>query len=199
MKVSGIVMTIAACSMLAAGELPAPATAGGKPLMETLRARQSAREFAAKKMPEQVLSNLLWAAWGINRPEKGGRTAPSAMNRQEVDVYAVTAEGAFLYNAKKHSLEAVAEGDLRALAGTQAFVRDAPLNLVLVADTAKSGDMTYAAFTAGAISQNVYLYCASEGLATVVRASVDKAALGKALRLRAEQKIVVAQSVGYPK
>ena len=130
---------------------------------------------------------------------KGGRTAPSAMNRQEVDVYAVTAEGAFLYNAKKHALEAVAEGDLRALAGTQAFVKDAPLNLVLVADTAKSGDMTYAAFAAGAISQNVYLYCASEGLATVVRASVDKAALGKALKLRTEQKIIVAQSVGYSK
>jgi nitroreductase len=199
MRVSGIVMTIAACGMLAAGELPSPGTAGGKPLVEAMKARQPAREFAAKKMPEQVLSNLLWAAWGINRPEKGGRTAPSAMNRQEVDVYAVTAEGAFLYNAKKHALEAVAEGDLRALAGTQAFVKDAPLNLVLVADTGKSGDMTYAAFTAGAISQNVYLYCASEGLATVVRASVDKAALGKALKLRAEQKIVVAQSVGYPK
>lgn len=197
MRVSLLLVTMA--WVVGAAELPAPVMSGGKPLMEALRARQSSREFAAKRLPEQVVSNLLWAAWGVNRAEKGGRTAPSAMNRQEVDVYVTTAEGAYLYNAKKHALELVAEGDLRALAGTQGFVKDAPLNLVMVADTAKSGDMVYAGITSGAIAQNVYLYCASEGLATVVRASIDKPALGKGLKLRPEQRIVVAQTVGYPK
>lgn len=197
MRVSAIVVLVAA--MAGAAELPAPVTAGGKPLMEALKARQSSREFSGKKLPEQVVSNLLWAAWGVNRPEKGGRTAPSAMNRQEVDVYVMTAEGAYLYNARKHALELAAEGDLRGLAGAQAFVKDAPLNLVMVADTAKSGDLVYAAISAGAIAQNVYLYCASEGLATVVRASIDKPALEKGLKLRAGQKILVAQTVGYPK
>ena len=195
----GSLLSVLMAAVVAAAELPAPVTTGGKPLMEALKARQSSREFAAKKLPEQVVSNLLWAAWGVNRPEKGGRTAPSAMNRQEVDLYAITAEGAFLYNAKKHALELVAAGDLRALAGTQAFVKDAPLNLVMVADTARSGDMVYAAVSAGAIAQNVYLFCASEGLAAVVRASIDKQALGNALKLRPEQKIVVAQTVGLPK
>ncbi len=197
MRVSAIVVLVAA--MAGAAELPAPVTAGGKPLMEALKARQSSREFSGKKLPEQVVSNLLWAAWGVNRPEKGGRTAPSAMNRQEVDVYVMTAEGAYWYNARKHALELAAEGDLRGLVGTQAFVKDAPLNLVMVADTAKSGDLVYAAISAGAIAQNVYLYCASEGLATVVRASIDKPALEKGLKLRAGQKILVAQTVGYPK
>ncbi len=197
MRVSAIVVLVAA--MAGAAELPAPVTAGGKPLMEALKARQSSREFSGKKLPEQVVSNLLWAAWGVNRPEKGGRTAPSAMNRQEVDVYVMTAEGAYWYNARKHALELAAEGDLRGLAGTQAFVKDAPLNLVMVADTAKSGDLVYAAISAGAIAQNVYLYCASEKLATVVRASIDKPALEKGLKLRAGQKILVAQTVGYPK
>ncbi|MBI4893923.1 MAG: SagB/ThcOx family dehydrogenase [Acidobacteria bacterium] len=199
MRIIHFAVLCAAAAWLAAGELPPPVTSGGKPLMEALKARQSGREFSPRKLPEQTLSNLLWAAWGVNRPEKGGRTAPSAMNRQEVDLYAVTAEGAFLYDAKKHALQAVAAGDLRALAGTQGFVKDAPLNLVLVADTAKSGDLTYAAISAGAISQNVYLYCASEGLSTVVRASVDRPALEKALRLRPEQKILVAQTVGFLK
>jgi nitroreductase len=199
MRGSLFLVLMAAVAVAGAAELPAPVTTGGKPLMEALKARQSSREFAAKKLPEQTVSNLLWAAWGVNRPEKGGRTAPSAMNRQEVDVYVVTAEGAYLYEAKRHALVQVAEGDLGGLAGTQAFVKDAPLNLVMVADTVKSGDMVYAGISAGAISQNVYLYCASEGLATVVRASVDKEALGKALKLRPGQKIVVAQTVGYSK
>lgn len=197
MRVSLLMVVMA--GVVGAAELPAPVTTGGRPLMEALKMRQSSREFGPKKLPEQVLSNLLWAAWGVNRPEKGGRTAPSAMNRQEVDVYVVLEEGAYRYDAKQHGLELVASGDLRALAGTQAFVKEAPLNLVMVADTAKSGDMVYAGITSGAISQNVYLYCASEGLATVVRASVDKEALGKALKLRAEQKIVVAQTVGFGK
>ncbi len=199
MRISSFLLVIVTGAAMLAAELPPPAMTGGKPLMDALKARRTGREFSSRKLPEQTLSNLLWAAWGINRPEKGGRTAPSAMNRQEVDLYAVTAEGAFLYDAKKHALEPLASGDLRSLAGTQEFVQGAPLNVVLVADTARSGDLTYAAISAGAISQNIYLYCASEGLSTVVRASIDKPALAKALKLRPEQKILVAQTIGFAK
>jgi nitroreductase len=184
--------------------LPAPRTEGGKPLMQALKERHSTREFAAAALPPAVLSNLLWAADGISRPD-GRRTAPTASNRQEVDVYVVLPEGAYLYVPRADQLQPVAEGDLRALAGTQDFVKDAPLNLVYVADFAKMGGNSeqdkavYSATGVGFVSQNVYLFCASEGLATVVRASVDRPALAKALRLRPEQHIVLAQTVGYPK
>lgn len=191
-------LLILATAILSAADLPKPVTTGGKPLFDVLKARASKREYSPKKLPEQVLSNLLWAANGINR-EDGHRTAPSAMNRQEVDIYAITAEGAFLYDAKAHSLKPLAEGDLRELAGTQAFVKEAPLNLVYISDTSKQQSIPYAAISAGAITQNVYLFCASEGLATVVRASLKAPELEKALKLKAEQKILVAQTVGYPK
>ena len=184
--------------------LPKPQTDGGKPLMQALKERKSTRAFAAQKLPEQMLSNMLWAACGINRPD-GRRTTPTAMNRQEIEVYVILAEGAFLYDPKEHALKQVSAADLRTQAGTQDYVKDAPVNLVYVADTAKVGGgseenriLFYGADT-GFVSQNVYLYCASEGLATVVRASVDRAALGKSLSLRPEQRIVLAQSVGYPK
>ena len=184
--------------------LPKPQIEGGKPLMQALKERKSDREFASRKLPDQVLSNMLWAGAGINRPD-GRRTAPTARNRQEIDIYVVTAEGASLYDPKAHALKQVAAGDLRAQAGTQDYVKDAPVNLVFVADTAKMGggsaeeSMLYAGADTGFISQNVYLFCASEGLATVVRASVDRPALAKALGLRPEQRIILAQSVGYPK
>ncbi len=184
--------------------LPKPQMDGGKPLMQVLRDRKSSRAFSSQKLPEQVFSNLMWAAFGINRPD-GRRTAPSASNRQEIDVFVVTPEGAYLYDAKEHLLTPVAAGDFRAPAGTQDYVKDAPVNLVFVADSAKMGKATeeQMAMISGAdtgfISQNAYLYCASEGLATVVRASVDRAALSKALKLRPEQKIILAQTVGYPK
>jgi nitroreductase len=184
--------------------LPAPRTEGGKPLMQALKERQSTREFGAQQLPPQVMADILWAAAGINRPESGKRTAPSAMNWQEVDVYAVTESGAYLYDAKANLLKAVAAGDLRNLAGMQPFVTSVPLNLIYVADTAK---ITHASpedqplligADAGFIAQNVYLFCASEGLVTVVRASVDREKLAAALKLSASQKIVLAQTVGYP-
>jgi SagB-type dehydrogenase family enzyme len=176
----------------------------GRPLMQVLRERESSRAFSAAKLPDQVLSNLLWAAFGINRPESGRRTAPSAMNWQEIDIYAATAEGLYVYDAKAHRLNPVLAEDLRALTGIQPFVKDAPLNLVYVADLARTGQASadrdmYVAVDAGAIVQNVYLFCASEGLATVVRGSVDKPALSKAMRLRDDQRIIVAQTVGYPR
>jgi nitroreductase len=189
----------------AAVKLPAPNTSGGKSLMQALKDRQSAREFGAEKLSPQVLSNLLWAAWGFNRPD-GRRTAPSASNRQEVDIYVTLPEGAFLYDAKANALTPIAAGDLRAATGTQPFPATAALNLVYVADLAKAGrsatdpqQMLNIGADVGFIAENAYLFCASEGLATVVRASVDKPALAKLLKLRDTQIIVMAQSVGYPK
>jgi nitroreductase len=187
---------------LTAIKLPAPQTDGGKPLMQALKLRQSAREFGTEKLSLQVVSNLLWAAWGINRPD-GRRTAPSASNRQEIDVYVTLPEGAYVYDAKANTLNPVAAGDHRAATGTQPFPATAALNLVYVADMSKAGrpatdpqQAMNVGADAGFIAENVYLYCASEGLATVVRASVDKTALAAALKLKDTQAIVLAQSVG---
>jgi SagB-type dehydrogenase family enzyme len=186
-------------------DLPKPQTDGGKPLMQALQARHSTRSFKPDKLPDQLLSNLLWAAFGVNRPDSGKRTAPSAMNWQEIDLYVATADGLYVYDAKANRLNPVLNEDVRAATGTQDFVKDAPLNLVYVADLAKTHDAgpdeqtLYNAVDTGVIVQNVYLFCASEGLATVVRGSVDRAALAKAMRLRPDQRIIVAQTVGYPK
>jgi nitroreductase len=185
-------------------QLPNPQTDGGKPLMQALKDRKTSREFSSEKLPLQILSNMLWAACGVNR-ENGKRTAPTAMNRQEIDVYVATAEGLYLYDAKANILVGILAGDIRAVTGTQPFVKDAPVNLVFVADFAKMGNMPadqkkfYSATDTGFISQNVYLYCASEGLATVVRGSVDRPACQAAMKLRPDQKIILAQTVGYPK
>lgn len=184
--------------------LPAPRITGGKPLMEALKDRQSSRSVSSKKLSMQLLSDLLWAAAGINRPGSDKRTAPSAMDRQEVDVYAILEEGAYLYDAKANTLKAVVKGDLRQLAGLQNFVASAPLNLAYVADMSKlkssspEDQILYAAADTGFISQNVYLFCASEGLATVVRAMVDRKALAKALNFPEHKKIILVQTVGYP-
>jgi nitroreductase len=180
--------------------LPKPQTEGGMPLMQALKERKSGREFGTEKLPPQVLSNLLWAAWGINRAD-GKRTAPSASNRQQMEVYVTLAEGLFVYNAKAHQLDPVTKEDLRAATGGQPFVGQAALNLVYVARQAKAGqgDDSSAFAETGFIAQNVYLYCASEGLTTVVRGSVDRATLAKAMKLAPEQKITLAQTVGYPK
>ena len=184
-------------------QLPQPKKEGGMPLLQALNQRHSTREFAPDKLSSQVLSNLLWAAWGINR-SAGQRTAPSANNRQEIDIYVVMADGAWLYDAGANALKQVVTADVRAFTGTQPFVKDAPVNLVYVADLNKAkrtnpSDMEfYTGANAGFIAQNVYLFCASEGLVTVVRALVDRAALAKALNLRPDQKIAFAQTVGYP-
>ena len=186
-------------------QLPPPQTDIGKPLMQALKLRQSTRSFEIKALPVQELSNLLWAANGFNRPEAGKRTAPSAMNMQEIDVYVVLEDGAYLFDAKKNELNPIVSKDIRSAAGTQPFVKNAPLNLIYVADYAKitrvsnEDKILYTGADAGFIAQNVYLYCASQGLGVVVRASVDRAALGKELQLRSEQKIVFAQTVGYGK
>jgi SagB-type dehydrogenase family enzyme len=174
------------------------------PLMDALARRSSAREFASKDLSPQQLSSLLWACFGTNRPD-GKRTAPSAKNCQETDLYVILEQGAYLYDAKAHKLNLAANADLRRLAGTQDYATNAPVTLVFVADLAKMGNSTpeakrdYAYADVGYISQNAYLFCASEGLATVARASVDRKALAAKLNLRPDQLIVLAQSVGHPK
>jgi SagB-type dehydrogenase family enzyme len=186
-------------------KLPPPQLEGGRPLMQVLRDRSSSRSFTSEKLPDQILSNLLWAAFGINRPDTGKRTAPSAVNWQEIDIYVSTADGVYLYDAKTHALNPIVSGDIRPATGRQDFVREAPVNLIFVADFSRMGSAQredkefYSATDTGFISQNVYLYCASEGIATVVRGSIDRETLAKAMKLRPDQKIILAQSVGYPK
>jgi len=184
--------------------LPPAQTDGGKPLMQALKQRQTIRELKPDKLPAQVLANLLWAGFGINRPENGHRTAPSAMNSQEVDLYVALPEGLYLYEAKPHQLKPVLDQDLRAKTSRQPFATNAPVVLIYVADLPRLTKAKpeqrefYAAVDTGFISQNIYLSCASEGLATVVYAP-DRAPLAAAMRLRPEQSVILAQAVGYPK
>jgi SagB-type dehydrogenase family enzyme len=201
-----MLMTAASAHAELAGpiKLPAPQIEGGLPLMQALRSRRSSRNFARKKLPPQVVSNLLWAAFGVNRPGTGGRTAPSAHNWQEIDLYLALEEGIYVYYAKSHTLVPVGATDLRAQTGQQDFVGSAPLDLVFVANYARMGPgdeeqkAFYAACDTGFISQNIYLACASEGLATVVRGWLDRPPLQQALGLKGDQHVVLAQSVGYP-
>jgi nitroreductase len=197
---------LAPAQAIAPGErvaLPAPVITGGMPLMDALAARRSTRDFTDAPIPDQVLSDLLWAAWGVNRPD-GHRTAPSAMNDQEIDLYLVRADGAWRYDAKDHALVLVTAQDLRREAGHQPFVWKAPLNLVYVADhgrmhkVARDLQDLYAAADAGFIGQNVYLYCASVGLGSVVRAWLDRDALAGRLGLGEDQTVLLSQTVGWP-
>ncbi len=183
--------------------LPTPHKEGGMPLMEALGRRCSEREFAPTELPLGDLSNLLWAAYGINRPD-GGRTAPSALNAQEVDVYVALPSGAYLYDAGANLLRLVASGDLRRITGYQDFVDEAPLDLIFVADYSRMKLVpvrqreSYASAAAGAISQNVYLFAASSGLSTVIRAWIDRDAIANALGLSHDQQVLLSQTVGYP-
>jgi SagB-type dehydrogenase family enzyme len=186
-------------------DLPAPQKSGGMPLMDALAKRATARAFdASRELSPKQLSSLLWACFGINRPD-GKRTAPSARNFQETDIYVLLKSGTYIYNAPSNRLDLVTAEDVRSLGGTQAFAKDAPVTLVFVADLAKMGQgsndskMNTANIDAGYISQNAYLYCTSEGLATGARGSVDRAALSPKLKLRSDQAIILAHSVGYPK
>lgn len=194
--------------LLGGQTLPPPAMSGGMPLMDALKSRASRREFSAKPLPAQVLSNLLWAAYGVNRPAANLRTAPSAHNWQAVDLFVALPQGLFRYDAKTHSLELVSNTDAREISGTQDFVGSAPLNLVMVArmrkmkasaEDTQADLVNWAAMEAGAVSQNVYLYCASEGLATVVRVGVQRPAFAKAAKLAPGDVILGGQTVGYPR
>ncbi len=184
--------------------LPNAQRRGGRPLFEALTARQSEREFAPEPLSPQQLADVLWAAAGINRPELGGRTAPSALNAQEVEVYAATASGLYRYDPAAHALQRIVAADVRRVTGYQDFVDTAPLDLVYVADHSRMKLVPAAqreafAFTAaGAMAQNVYLCCASQGLATVIRAWFDHRALGAAMGLGSDHQLLLAQTVGAP-
>jgi SagB-type dehydrogenase family enzyme len=185
-------------------KLPAPQIDKGRPLMQALQSRQSQRNIAPEKLSLPELGNMLWAACGINRPGDGKRTAPTACNWQEIDVYVALPEGLYLYDARGHALAPVLNEDLRQFTGKQKFVQTAPVVLIYVADfdkmTNASGEnkIFYSATDTGFISQNVYLYCASESLATVVIGMVDKPQLKEKMKLRPVQHVILTQPVGYP-
>jgi Nitroreductase family len=185
--------------------LPPPAMEGGRPLMQALKARHSTRAYADRVLSDQDLSNLLWAAWGVNRPQEGGRTVPRWRDVYLLDIYVIKADGVWLYEPKTHRLMFHMAGDLRGQTTTgQPFVATAPVNLAYAVDMSKikgeseSDKNATAGATAGVTGQSVYLYCASAGLATVFRESVP-ASLAKTLKLAPEQVIQFAQTVGYPK
>lgn len=183
--------------------LPQPQTDGGRPFMEVLRERKTIREFSTNALPLQILANVLWAGFGTNRVD-GHRTAPSTMNCQAIDIYVALPEGTYVYEAQDHRLRPVASGDIRARTGGQDFVKAAPVALIFVADLsrldkAKPEDRErYANIDVGYVSQNIYLYCASERLATVVH-ELDRRELAARLNLKPDQRIILAQSVGFPK
>ena len=186
--------------------LPKPNLNRNSEVMEAFANRHSTREYAAKALTLNDLSDLLWAANGINRPEEGKRTAPSAMNKQDVDVYVVLPDGTYLYDAKAHQLNLVAEGDHRgAVAGGQAFVKSAPVSLLLVSDLSRLGDaknthtQLMGAVDAGIVSQNISIFCSAAKLATVPRASMDTAKLKSVLKLTDTQLPLMNHPVGYHK
>lgn len=185
-------------------KLPRPETTSSGELLQALSARRSGRAFSPRPLPQDLLSTLLWAAFGINRPASGGRTAPSAHGWQEIDVYAALPDALYRYDARAHALAPAAHGDLRPLTGVQDFVATAPLNFIYVADFSRMKDageedrIFFSVADAAVIAQNVYLFCAAKGLATVVRGLVDRRKLAPAMGLRREQRIVLAQTVGFP-
>lgn len=187
--------------------LPVPHKSGGKPLMDALNERQSVRTFTGDNLSVQQLSDLLWAAWGINREPAGNRTAPSSHNRQEMDVYVTLKSGLYLYDARANILKQIHDRDIRALTGTQDFPATAPVNLVYVSDMTKRGkkegdtitdtDLLSSWANTGFMAQNVYLYCASEGLGCVIRAMVPRDKLAPEMELKPHQAIILAQTVGF--
>jgi len=192
-------------------KLNVPALNKGKSLMQSLKDRKTTRQLSDKKLSLQQLSDLLWACNGVNRDD-GKRTAPAALNKQAVDIFVVFSEGVYIYDPVKSQLVPIVSGDYRKLTGMQDFVYNAPVNLIFVYDIAKMADspnskykssdadkLLMAGIAAGAQIENAGLYCASEGLGSVVRASVDKEKLGKTLKLRTEQSIIIALTVGIPK
>lgn len=183
--------------------LPAPKQEGGKPVLQALRERKSGRLFSVQELSRQTLSTLLWAADGISRPD-GRRTAPTGLNVQDTDIYVMLCTGVYIYDHRANLLRGIKKGDFRHLAGSQSYPRGAPVNLFYVHDQTRAmrGDaratQECAGIHTGAIMQNVYLFCASEGLSCVARRSFDEAALKKLLGLSEKQSVILAQTVGYP-
>jgi len=194
---------VSAAAELRALDLTPPTHQGGKPLMEALMLRRSTRAYAPTPLPPQLLSDLLWAANGVNRPS-GERTAPYWRHIMVIDIYAAMADGVWLYEPQAHRLLPYLADDIRVDTGMQDFVGVAPLDLIYVAHGERMSDIVpeerrlYASVDCGFIGQNVYLFCASAGLATVFRGAVPYPELTKKLALPPEQFVTFAQTVGFP-
>lgn len=199
MKLNSIILSaiLAATSFsLCAEVLPAPQVSGGMPLMQAMAERKSVRDYDfSQPVTKQELSNILWAAWGITHD--GKHTIATAMNRQELSLYVITDHDVSLYNPEDNSLSVVNVGDFRELAGRQDFAKAVPINVALVVDSQKQERLEFQAYTAGAASQNIYLYCASAGLKTVVRAMFNHDALPEALKLKPNEKILFVQTIAH--
>ena len=186
--------------------LPKPRMQGGRPILDALKDRSSCREFRADPLSLQMLSDLLWAAFGVNRADTHGRTAPSTENWQEIAIYVASADGLFFYEASVHRLVRVLTTDIRRQTGLQQpYDQGAPLDLIYVADFSRATDASeedkrlYCAANTGFIAQNVYLFCASENLGTFVRGAINRPLLASAMGLRGNQRVILAQSVGFPR
>ena len=199
MKLKSLVLStillMTSCNITAQDiQLPEPTRNGGMPLMVAVNNRQSSREFTNATLTHQQLSDMLWIACGYNRPDK--RTVATALNRQEMSAYVITPEAVYRYEPKENKLIHINSGDHRSVSAMQDYAKEAPLNVALVADLAKQDKDIFAGMTVGAMSNNIYLWCASEGLKTVVRASFDQEGLKKALKLNDKETVLLVQTVG---
>lgn len=174
----------------------------GMTLLNALKNRKSSKGFTEKEISLQDISNMMWAALGVNRPD-GKRTAPTGSNRQEIELYAFFKHGAYYYNYKNHTLELVAKGDHRAITG-RADAQKAYLNLLFIADTDKTGPghrpgdaNTVSYVNVGYVSQNVYLYCASAGIGSRARGGWNQQKVVETLKLKDSMIVVLGQTVGY--
>lgn len=189
------IISLMASFTINAEVLPEPQTTGGKPLMQVMSERKSSRDYQENQtVTKQDLSNMLWAAWGITHD--GKRTIATAMNRQELVLYVVTPTEVSRYNAEANTLTVVNTGDFRKYSTMQDFAAIAPINIVLVVDTSKQSRPEFQGYTAGAASQNIYLYCAQAGLKSVVRAGFDADNLPQVLKLSSNERIMFVQTVG---
>ena len=184
-------------------QLPEPDKSAKMTLMETLQKRASSREFSDKEVSDAVLSQVLWAACGINRPEEKKITAPSAINAQDILVYVARKDGAYLYQPETNMLKKVCDEDVRKMvAGQQDFAATAPISLIMVSDKSKFGDRKNGAemmgnIDSGYVSENICLVCTALGLKTVPRMSMDKEGLAKALKLTADQVLLLNNPIGW--
>ena len=171
-----------------------------KPIIQALKNQRSIKSFDDKDLSDQELSEVLWAAFGINRPETGGRTAPSGGNSQETDIYVILKKGTYLYNPQEHRLDLVTNENLQSILVTQVYAKSVPVHLAYVANLNKFTQklpIEYTMMHSGSIAQNVNIYCASVGLGSVMRSPRDSGRLHKALNLREDQKVTVWHAIGY--
>ena len=180
--------------------LPAPAKTGGMPLMQALAERKTIRDYKPGELDAATLSEILYAANGVNRPD-GKRTIPTAMNKQDLEVYVALPGAAYHYDAKENKLVRIDAGDFRAdLIMNKNMAKNAAAILVYASDSTKfPNDIKYPAIHVGEASQDVYLYCASKGLGTVSLGMYDEKGVRKVFKLDGKMTVILAQAVGFPK